>query len=504
MKSLKYILAIAIITVVNLVSAQNIGNLDGIYYQAVALDDERNEIVGLDIEAKPLFNREIGVRFTITKGLNGEIQWEETHVTTTDKYGLFSLTIGKGTVSGGSYSRLLDIPWIDADQFLKVEISTKNDGRYKIVSNQKFMSVPYSFYTDDIADDAIRTEKILNEEILAEDIHEGAVETSEILNETILAEDINTGAVETSEILNETILAEDIHEGAVETSEILNETILAEDINTGAVETSEILNETILAEDIHEGAVETSEILNETILAEDINTGAVETSEILNETILAEDIHEGAVETSEILNETILAEDIHTGAVTSDEILDATIINADIANTTIDLSAKVTNILPVANGGTGLDGTAVADGQILIGDGTTNDFKLSNITAGEGIEITNSPGGITITSPPISTETSSDGSFEIPVGSNGNIGPGEAWYSPNSLKVSPPEGKPFEMGDIFLASANVDLKGCILSVYMQSIDGIDGRANVQVILFNPQNNTVKLQTPITFKFLLVK
>ncbi|WP_242131129.1 hypothetical protein [Aestuariivivens marinum] len=502
MKKFKYILLIVTFSIAaNFVSAQRIGNLDGINYQAVALNDETQEIVGLDIEAKPLYNREIGVRFTITKGLEGAVQWEETHVTTTDAYGLFSLVIGKGVVSSSTYSRLLDIPWIEADQFLKVEISTKNDGNFKIVSNQKFMAVPYSFYTDDIADDAITTEKILNEEILAEDIAEGAVETSEILNETILAEDISEGAVETSEILNETILAEDISEGAVETSEILNETILAEDISEGAVETSEILNETILAEDISEGAVETSEILNETILAEDISEGAVETSEILNETILAEDISTGAVETSEILNETILAEDISEGAVETSEILNETILNEDIANNTINLSTKVTDILAVENGGTGLDASAVGDGEILIGDGTTNEFNLTTLTAGTGIVIENTPGNITIISPPVST--SADGSFNIPVGSNGVIGPNSAWYSPNSLKIDPPADKAFEMGDIFLASADIDLQGCILSVYLQSIDG-NGQANVQVILFNPRNIPVTLQTPVTFKFLLVK
>ncbi len=421
MKTFKYIFIVTFIFAVNFVSAQRIGDLDGIYYQAVALNDETQEIVGIDIESKPLYNREIGVRFTITKGLDGEIQWEETHVTTTDAYGLFSLVIGKGSVSSSAYSRLLDIPWIDADQFLKVEISTNNDGNYKTVSNQKFMAVPYAFYTDDIADDAITTEKILNEEILAEDIQEGAVETSEILNETILAEDISEGAVETSEILNETILAEDISEGAVETSEILNETILAEDISEGAVETSEILN--------------------------------------------------------------------------------GTIINEDIADSTINLSTKVTDILPVANGGTGLDASTVTDGQVLIGDGTTNDFNLSTLTAGVGIEILNNPGNITISSPPVSV--AADGFFNIPVGSNGTIGANSAWYSPNSLKVDPPVGKPFEMGDIFLASADIDLKGCILSVYLQSIDG-NGQANVQVILFNPRNIPVTLDTPVTFKFLLVK
>lgn len=70
--------------------AQQIGDLNGIYYQAVAIDENGKEIVGMDIEGKPLYNKTIGVRFSITKGLNGAVQWEETHITNTDKYGLFT------------------------------------------------------------------------------------------------------------------------------------------------------------------------------------------------------------------------------------------------------------------------------------------------------------------------------------------------------------------------------------------------------------------------------
>src|SRR3989339_201349 len=114
-------------------SSQNIGDLSGIYYQAVAVDEYGKEIVGMDVEGKPLYEKAIGVRFTITKGLDGTILWEETHTTTTDKYGLFTLVIGTGTTTGsGIYPNLLDIPWIDADQFLKVEIASKNDGNYKL------------------------------------------------------------------------------------------------------------------------------------------------------------------------------------------------------------------------------------------------------------------------------------------------------------------------------------------------------------------------------------
>ncbi|MEX1003549.1 MAG: hypothetical protein WDZ35_15630, partial [Crocinitomicaceae bacterium] len=209
-----------------------VANLQGINYQAVAIDEEGNEIVGVDIENKPLYEKEIGVRFTIDDGPSGSVTYyQDEHVTNTDGYGLFSLTIGLGTSTGlGVHDSLLDIPWINGDQWLMVEISMNNDGDYRMVSHEKFRTVPYSFYTDDIADNAITTYKILNETILAEDIGTGSVETSEILDETILAEDIATGAVTTDEILDETILAEDIATGAVTTDEILNETILAEDI----------------------------------------------------------------------------------------------------------------------------------------------------------------------------------------------------------------------------------------------------------------------------------
>ena len=417
--------------------------LDGINYQAVAIDEDGNEIVGVDIDNKPLYNKEIKVRFTIDNGPSGSIiYYQDEHITNTDKYGLFSVVIGHGINTGiGTENVLIDIPWINGDQWLMIELDIHNDGNYRLVGHEKFMSVPFAFYSDDIADNAITTYKILDETIQAEDIDTGAVETSEILNETILAEDIATGAVETSEILNETIQAEDIDTGAVETSEILNETILAEDIATGAVETSEILNETIQAEDIDTGAVETSEILNETILAEDIATGAVETSEILNETILAEDIAAGAVETSEILNETILAEDIATGAVETSEILNetilaediaasavetseilnetilaediatgavetseildetikaedidtsavqtseilnGTILNEDISNGTIDLTSKVTGVLPAVNGGTGVSSST--DGGLLLGGGTGPVKALPQATDGQ-------------------------------------------------------------------------------------------------------------------------
>uniref|UniRef100_UPI0025E3B3C5 hypothetical protein n=1 Tax=Marivirga sp. TaxID=2018662 RepID=UPI0025E3B3C5 len=192
----KIIMLVAVVLAAQPVLAQNIGNLDGISYQAVAIDDQGKEIVGVDIEGNPVNEKSIDVRFTIQKGESGPIEYQEEHTTNTDESGLFSLTIGKGELTGqGEYSHLMDIPWIDADQWLQVEIAI--EGReYRMVSLQKFMSVPYSFYTDDIADNAITTDKILNETIINEDVAEGAIDSRTILNETVVNEDIANSTID--------------------------------------------------------------------------------------------------------------------------------------------------------------------------------------------------------------------------------------------------------------------------------------------------------------------
>jgi hypothetical protein len=56
--------------------------------------------------------------------------------------------------------------------------------------------------------------------------------------------------------------------------------------------------------------------------------------------------------------------------------------------------SHVTGILPVANGGTGLNTSTAANGQLLIGNGSG--FALANLTAGTGVTITNGTGTISI------------------------------------------------------------------------------------------------------------
>ena len=436
MKKLLFISVLFLIGIIPNAFAQNkIGDLQGIYYQAVAVDDIGKEIVGTDITGKPVYNKAIGVRFTITKGLNGTIQWEETHTTNTDKYGMFTLVIGKGTKTGAStIARMLDIPWIDADQFLKVEIAIKNDGNYKLVSNQQFMSVPYSFYTDDIADSAITTYKIKD-------------------------------------------------------SAILNQ-----DINTSAVDSRTILDSTIINRDIRSSAVDSRTILDSTIINQDIRSGAVDSRTILDSTLINQDIRSGAVDSRTILDSTIINQDIRSGAVDSRTILNGTLINEDIADSTIDLTSKVTGVLPITNGGTGttsfipnsflvVDSTgaiqtidSATNGQILVGV-TDSLPKLKLLTGTGGISVTYTADSVIISS-------RISGVFNA-VGVN--LDPGEVDFL--STWVSPPiELLGVNFGDIIVGSLAVDLQGIMMTTYVSAPN------TIRVALYNGTGDNIDLGT----------
>jgi len=76
------------------------------------------------------------------------------------------------------------------------------------------------------------------------------------------------------------------------------------------------------------------------------------------------------------------------------------------------------NQLNVSRGGTGVNASAIADGQLLIGNDTANNYTLATLTPGDGINITNGAGSITVastlgTSIDISSETNLAGDSEI-------------------------------------------------------------------------------------------
>ena len=108
---------------------------EGISYQAVARNNS----------GKALSNTNLKIRFTIRDlTASGSIIFQETHNSTTNLYGLFTLVIGNGLlVSTDSFSA---INWGNGNKFLEVEIDTLGGTNYISMGITQMMSVPYALY----------------------------------------------------------------------------------------------------------------------------------------------------------------------------------------------------------------------------------------------------------------------------------------------------------------------------------------------------------------------
>jgi uncharacterized protein (TIGR02145 family) len=112
----------------------------GVGYQGVATDAAGFELI----------NQSISIRASvISNSATGTIEWQETHNTSTDTFGLFNLTIGQGTSTGnGTQTSFADITWGANTHFLKIEMDVNGGTNYSHMGTNQMMSVPYALYAE--------------------------------------------------------------------------------------------------------------------------------------------------------------------------------------------------------------------------------------------------------------------------------------------------------------------------------------------------------------------
>jgi hypothetical protein len=115
-----------------------------ISYQAVVRDNSGASVT----------NTVVGVRISILSGSSlGPEVFAETHVPTTNFYGLMNLQIGTGTNVGPALS---SIDWGADVYFVKVEVDPTGGTSYSVSSVSQLLSVPYALHAETVsnADDA--------------------------------------------------------------------------------------------------------------------------------------------------------------------------------------------------------------------------------------------------------------------------------------------------------------------------------------------------------------
>jgi hypothetical protein len=107
-----------------------------INYQGVARDNSGNVLA----------NQMISLKLSILSGsASGPVVYAETHVKTTDGFGLFALKIGQGTLVSGTFTA---ISWGTDSYYLQVEIDPAGGTAFQLVGTNQFVSVPYALYAD--------------------------------------------------------------------------------------------------------------------------------------------------------------------------------------------------------------------------------------------------------------------------------------------------------------------------------------------------------------------
>lgn len=102
-------------------------------YQAVA----RNT-AGVTIN-----NQLIGVKAEIVDADQTTALYVETHSVTTNQFGLFTLQIGGGTVSSGTFST---INWGGGNKFIRTSVDLTGGTNYQLMGMSQLLSVPYALY----------------------------------------------------------------------------------------------------------------------------------------------------------------------------------------------------------------------------------------------------------------------------------------------------------------------------------------------------------------------
>ncbi len=91
----------------------------------------------------PYINTAACLRFSIHSGSNGPVAYQETQNVTTNAFGLFTVKIGTGTVTIGSFGAIV---WSNGNQYMQVEMDLTCSNSWTDMGSSELLTVPYAFY----------------------------------------------------------------------------------------------------------------------------------------------------------------------------------------------------------------------------------------------------------------------------------------------------------------------------------------------------------------------
>lgn len=132
-------MVLCLITIFVIQGLAQINVPQGINFQGIA----RNSSGAL------MMNKSIAIRIgIINKTTATVLEWEETHATTTNQFGLFNLIIGMGTSTGnGTALSFGAINWSTGNHFITTAMDPNGGNSFIVLDTVQFWSVPYALHS---------------------------------------------------------------------------------------------------------------------------------------------------------------------------------------------------------------------------------------------------------------------------------------------------------------------------------------------------------------------
>ena len=104
--------------------------------------------IARNTDGTPMASKTFSLEITIlNNSAVGNTVFKESHLVTTNEFGLYNLAIGNGTSISGYNSSLADIDWGSGDKFIKILMDPNGGTSYRDMGTSQLLSVPFSFYS---------------------------------------------------------------------------------------------------------------------------------------------------------------------------------------------------------------------------------------------------------------------------------------------------------------------------------------------------------------------
>ena len=362
-----------------------------------------------------LKNQEVGLRISILfNSANGASVYSEEHTALSNDNGLITLTIGEGTTRDVFSS----IDWGNGEYYLKVEVDPEGGINYVMNQTSQLLSVPYALY----AGNATVNLSVIGQSYLTVS---GSQITANKIDASTDVEGLSTVAIsgDYTDLTNLPTLFDGDY------ANLTNKPTLFDGDYTSLTNTPTLFDGDYASltnkPQLEDGKIYIGDSTNKSVqiaVTGDVTISNTGVATVGSEKILETMLKDNAVTTVKITDANVTTAKLADDAVTTVKIKDANVTNAKIANGTIDLSSKVTGVLPIANGGTGATNADAANsalnslgiftgtGTISAGNGASVTINDSNVTSSSKIFLTftsDTDGG------PYFVDNLSSGSFRV-------------------------------------------------------------------------------------------